>query len=135
MMFLKALWGSLRLLLGALGVPLGALWGLYIDHRGLPDSSWNYLRPRLLASCCFFSFLFVILSSMSYFLFFRGVLGSILSSQANPPTLKNLAFPEGILTCLKKQRFTSKVVLQAFWGSLGLLFGALGGLLGALWGL
>ena len=36
-MVLKACWGSLGLLLGALGGPLGALGALYIDHRGLPD--------------------------------------------------------------------------------------------------
>ena len=31
---------------------LGALWGLYIDHRGLPDSSWISFGHHLLASCC-----------------------------------------------------------------------------------
>ena len=51
-MVLKAVWGSLGLLLGALGGLLGALWGLSIDQRGPPDSSWNSLGPRLLASCC-----------------------------------------------------------------------------------
>ena len=72
-----------------LSVPLG---GLYIDHKGLPDSSGNFLGPRLLASGCFCSFMFVILSSMSSFILFRCLLASILSSQANPPTLKNLDF-------------------------------------------
>ena len=51
---LKAFGGSLGLLLGALGGLLAALWGLYIDHKWLPDSSWNFIGPRLLASGCFF---------------------------------------------------------------------------------
>ena len=101
MMVLKAFGGSLGLLLEALGGLLAALWGLYIDHRGLPDSSGNFLGPRLLASGCFFSFIFVFLSSMSYFIFFRCLLASILSSQANPPTLKNLHFLQEILTFLR----------------------------------
>ena len=104
-MVLKAFGGALGLLLEALGGLLAALWGLYIDHRGLPDSSGNFLGPRLLASGCFFSFIFVLLSSMSYFICCRGLLGSILSSQADPPTLKNLDFPAGILTFLKKSTF------------------------------
>ena len=96
-MVLKAFWGSLGLLLGALGGLLGALGALYIDHRELPDSSWNFLGPRLLASGGSFSFIFVFLSSMSYFIFFRCLLGSILSSPADPPTLSNLDVPQGHL--------------------------------------
>ena len=46
MMVLNTRWGSLGLLLGSLGGLLGALWVLYIDHRGLPDSSWNLFGPR-----------------------------------------------------------------------------------------
>ena len=45
------------------GAPFGSPWespggilglpsGLWIDQRGPPDSSWNSLGPRLLASCC-----------------------------------------------------------------------------------
>ena len=51
-MVLKAFWGSICLLLGALGGLLGAPSGFWIDQRGPPDSSWNSLGPRLLASCC-----------------------------------------------------------------------------------
>ena len=89
-MVLKAFGGALGLLLEALGGLLAALWGLYIDHRGLPDFSWNSIGPRLLASGCFFSFIFVLLSSMSSFICFRGLLGSILDLQDDPPNLKNL---------------------------------------------
>ena len=115
---------------------MAALWGLYIDHKGLPDSSGNFLGPRLLASGCFFSFIFVLLSSMSSFICFRGLLGSIVSSQADPPTLKNLNFPTEILTFVKKQRFRSKDGFESVWGlswaPFGSSWGSLGGSLGAL---
>ena len=74
-MVLKTFGGSLGLLLGALGGILAALWRLDIDHRGLPDSSGNFLGPRLLASGCFFSFIFVCISSMSPFHLLSGPLG------------------------------------------------------------
>ena len=60
---------------------------------------------------------------------------SIVSSQADPPTLKNLEFPQGIFTFMKNNDLNPKMVLKAFGGVLGLLLGALGGLLAALWGL
>ena len=134
-MVFKTFWGSLGLLLGALGGLLGTLGALDIDHRGLPDSSGNSLGPRSLPSGCFFLFIFVFLSSMSSFIFFRCLWASILSSQADPPTVKNLDFHQGILTCVKNSDLDPKMVLKAFGGSLGLLLGALGGLLAALWGL
>ena len=58
-----------------------------------------------------------------------------MSSQAAPPTLKNLDFLHEILPFLKINGFDPKMVLGAFWGSLGLLLGTLGGLLGAFGGL
>ena len=64
----------------------------------------------------------------------RSLSGSILSSQTDPPTSENVDFTMGILTFLKNNVFDPKMVLIAFWGSLGLLLGALGGILGALWG-
>ena len=74
---------------------------------------------------------------MSSFICFRGLLGSVLSSQADPPTLKNLDFHFEILTFMKKKNndLNPKMVLKALGGSLGLLLEALGGLLAALWGL
>merc|ERR1712139_99601 len=73
---------------------------------------------------------------MSSFIFFRGLLGSILSSQANPPTLKNLHFPAEIFTFLKKLRFRSKdgfeSVLGLSWAPFGSSWGSLGGSLGPL---
>ena len=134
-MVLQAFGGSLGLLLGALGGLLGALGALYIDHRELPDSSWNFLGPRLLASGGFFLFIFVCLPSMSYFIFFRGLLASILISQADPPTLKNHHFPSEIFTFFKELRFSSKDGFESALGLSWAPFGALGGLLAAPWGL
>ena len=102
-----------------------------------PDPSWNSFGPRLLAFGCCFLFLCVPLSSMSYFIFFWGLLGLILSSQANPPTLKNLDFRAEILTFMKKKlRFRSKDGFESVWGlswaPFGSSWGSLGGSLGAL---
>ena len=135
-MVVEAFGGSLGLLMGALGGLLGAFWCFYIDHIGLPDSSWHFTGLRLLAACCLFSFLFVVLSSMSCCIFFRNLLGSILSSQADPPTLKNFDFPHGILTFLKQRRFRSKYGFESALGlsleHLGSSWGSLGGSLGPL---
>ena len=135
-MVLEAFWGSLGLILGALGGLSGALWGLQIDQKGLQDSSWNSLGLRLLAPCCFFSFLFVLLSSMSYVIFCRSLLGSILSSQADPPTLKNLDFASAGARFLKNQHFRPKDgfehVLGLSWAFFGVSWRFLGGSLGPL---
>ena len=57
--------------------------------------------------------------SKSLFSFSSSLLVSILSSQADPPTLKNKVCDV-------------KMFLMVFWGSLGLVLGALGGFLEAL---
>ena len=57
---------------------------------------------------------------------------SILSSQADPPTLKNLDFMWRGLGFRKNKVCGLKMLLMVFWGSLGLVLGALGGFLGAL---
>ena len=57
---------------------------------------------------------------------------SILSSQADPPTLKNLDFMMRELGFRKIWVCDLKMLLMVFWGSLGLVLGALGGFLGAL---
>ena len=69
------------------------------------------------------------------FLSSRNLLGSILSSQTDPPTLENVDFTMEILTCLKNQRFRSKHGFESVLGLSRFLLGALGGILGALWGL
>ena len=60
------------------------------------------------------------------------LLVSILSSQPDPPTLKNLDTSIGISTFVKINVWDLKMVLTMCWGSFGLLFGALRGLLGVL---
>ena len=45
---------------------------------------------------------------MSFFIFFRTLLRSILNSQADPPTLKNLDFASAGARFLKNQHFRSK---------------------------
>ena len=128
----KAFGGSLGLLWGALGSLLGALSGLWIDQRRLPDSPWNCLGPRLIASCCR---IWLAERTMSFFDSSRSLLGSILSSQTDHPTLKNDDFTLRILTFLKNQRFRSK---DGFGSVLGLSrphFGSSWGSLGVSWGL
>ena len=57
---------------------------------------------------------------------------SILSSQADPPTLKNLGFMIAAARFSKNKASDLKMLLMVFGGSLGLILGALGGFLGAL---
>ena len=60
-------------------------------------------------------------------------MGSILNSQTDLPTLKNPDFTSTGARFSKNHHFDPKMVLNAFWGSLGLLLGALGALLGVSW--
>ena len=57
---------------------------------------------------------------------------SILSSQADPLTLKNVGFMERELDFRKIKVSDLKMLLMVFWASLGLILGALGAFLGAL---
>ena len=82
----------------------------------------------------FFSPLFFLLFSMSFFIFFRSLLVSILSSQADPPTLKNLDFASAGARFLKNHHFRSEdgfgSVLGLSWAPFGSSWGSLGGSLG-----
>ena len=73
---------------------------------------------------------------MSFFISSRNLLGSILSSQTDPPTLGNVDFTMRILTFFKNQRFRpndgfesvlglSRATLGSSWGSLGNSLGPL----------
>ena len=57
---------------------------------------------------------------------------SILSSQADPPTFKNVGFMGRQLDFRKITVSDLKMILMVFWASLGLILGALGAFLGAL---
>ena len=62
--------------------------------------------------------------------------GSVVSSQTDPPTLKNLDFLHEISTSSKNQRFRSEdgfeSVLGLSWAPFGSSWGSLGGSLGPL---
>ena len=73
---------------------------------------------------------------MSFFISLRNLLGSILSSQTDPPTFENVDVTFGILTFLKNQRFRpkdgfesalelSRATPGSSWGSLGSSLGPL----------
>ena len=142
-MVLKAFWGSFGLLLGALGGFLGGSWELFGASRSTKEGLQIRLGTFLGIVCLLLAAeggLGKVLGSyLARFILSRSFLGSILSSQTDPPTLKNLDFLFGILTFLKNQRFRSKDgfenVLGLHRAPFGCSWGALGGLLGALWGL
>ena len=75
----------------------------------------------------FFETLFVVLDALlvayfrssffdDVFISSRSLLGSILSSQTDPPTFENVDFTVEILTCLKNQRFRSKDGFESVLG-------------------
>ena len=118
-MVLRAFRGSLGLIVEARG---GSLPGFGGASRSATEGFQIPLETLLGLVCSLlaasFSFMFVILSSMSSFIFFRGLLGSMLSSEADP-TLKNLHFPEGKQAFSKKRSFASEDVLRPLEGASG----------------
>ena len=91
-MLLMVFGGSLGLILGALGAFLGALLVLLRAFgRTLHAQSffWDSIPGQIY---CLFSYLLSLPSSKSLFSSSWSLLVSILSSQADPPTLKNLDF-------------------------------------------
>ena len=84
----------------------------------------------------FFSSIFYLLLSISFFISFRSLLGSILNSQTDPPTFKNDGFMRAAARFLKNQHFRSKDGFESVWGlswaPFGSSWGSLGGSLGAL---
>ena len=88
-MVLEAFLGPLGLILGA----LGALWESHGGSLGGPEllKSLGPFDPRAFLSLLMFFFVFFfLLFSMSFFISSRSLLGSILSSQTDPPTIKNV---------------------------------------------
>ena len=82
----------------------------------------------------FFSSIFFFIFPMSFLISSRSLLGSILSSPMDPPTLTNDGLPGEYQHVRKNNVCDPKMVLEAFWGSRGGLWGALGHPLGALKG-
>ena len=139
-MVLRASWGSLGLHFGAIGglfgaswAPLGCSWGPLGGFSGAKEPSWAPVG----CSCCPSSrlFLFCLLRSRCLSYISRGLFGSILGLQDDPPTLKNQAPALAAARFLKNQRFRSEggleSVLGLSWASFGRSWGSLGGLLGS----
>ena len=99
-MVLKAFGGSLGLLLGALGGLLGVSWELRRASRSTKEG----LQIRLGTLLGFVCLLLaaegglgkVLMSYLARYILSRSLLGSILSSQTDPPSLTNVDFPERI---------------------------------------
>ena len=77
-----------------------------------------------------FSFVISPPSFKSLFSFYWRLFLSILSSQTDPPILKNVDFTIGILTCWRNERFRSKNGFAIVWG---LSRAPVGELLGGSW--
>ena len=96
MMVLKAFWCSLGLLWGALGGLLGVsselLWASGSTKEGLQIRLGIILGFVCLLLAAEGGLGKVLGSSLARFIPSRSLLGSILSSQTDPPTLKNIDF-------------------------------------------
>ena len=95
-MVLKAFWGSLGLPSGALGALLGVSWEL-LRASGSTKEGLQIRLGTLLGLVCLLlaaegGLGRVLGSSLACFIPSRNLLGSVLSSQVDPPTLKNLDF-------------------------------------------
>ena len=88
MMVVEAFWESLGFILGA----FGALWGYHGGSLGAPEllKSLGPFAPRAFLSLLMFFVL--IIFSVSFFISSRSLLGSILSSQTDLPTINNVDF-------------------------------------------
>ena len=104
-MVLKAFWGYLGLL-------LGAVWGYILIQKKRRDSFWGSLGLvcLLLAADDGLRSVDMLFTSP------RSFLGSILSSRTDPPTLENIDFILEILTFLKNRRFRSKDGFESVLG-------------------
>ena len=131
-------WKRFGALLGSLWELLGVFWELLGASRSITKNSrfafgitWasfaRFLLPTMASG-----------ASICLFTPFRNLLGPILSSRTDPPTLENVDFTLEILTFLKNQRFRSKDGFESVLGlsrpPFGSSWGALGKLLGALSG-
>ena len=99
-----------------LQIHLGTLLGVVCSPLAAEDGLGRILGP-----------------SMSFFIFSRSLLGLILNSQTDPPTFKNVDFPNRMFTCSRNQLFSiQKRFCNRFGVPSGSFWVILGGLLGAL---
>ena len=107
-MLLRVFWASLGLILGALGAFLGGLLVLLRAFGGTLHAQNVFLDSLPDQIDCSFSYLLSLPSSKSLFSSSWSLLVSILSSQADPPTLKNLDFASAAARFSKNQGLGSK---------------------------
>ena len=96
-MVLKAFWGSLGLLLGALGGLLGVSWELLRASGSTKEGLQSRLGTLLGFVCSRLAAEDGLGNVVGRLWLVRSLLGSILNSQTDPPTLKNVDFPENYL--------------------------------------
>ena len=123
-MLFRVFGGALGLLFGAPGGVLGALLVLLRAFGGTLHARNFFLDSLPGQIYCFVSYLLSLPSSKSLFSLSWSLLLSILSSQADPPTLKNLDFASAGARFLKNQGLGSKDALD---GVLGLSWAPFGG--------
>ena len=123
-------WASLGFILGALGAFLGALLVFLRAFGGTLHAQNFFLDSFPRQIYCFFWYLLPLPSSKSLFSFSSSLLVSILSSQADPPTLENLDFMMAGARFSKNQGLGSKHALDGVFGLPWARFGCYWGLLG-----
>ena len=95
-MALGAFWGCLWLVLGApeglLRVVLASVKPISTIKTALPSFDTLFYLAVVVVLLLILLVIVLLLFSMSFFISFRSLLGSILSSQTDPPTFKNDVF-------------------------------------------
>ena len=130
-MLLMVFGGSLGLMLGALGALLGDML-VFLRAFGGTLHAQNFFLDSLPGQIyCSFSYLLSLPSSKSLFSSSWSLFVSILNSQADRPTFKNVGFMMAGARFSKNQGFGSKDALDGVWGLSWARFGCSWGL---LWG-
>ena len=128
-------WGSLGLILGALGAFLGGLLVFLQAFNNTLHAQNLFLDSLPREIYCSFSYLLSLPSSKSLFSSSWSFFVSILSSQADPPTLKNVGFMKAAARFSKNHGFGSKDALDGVlglsWAHFGCSWGLLRGFFGA----
>ena len=115
-MLLMVCWGSLGLILGALGAFLGALL-VFLRAFGSTLHAQNFFLDSLPGQIyCYFSYLLSLPSSKPLFSSSWSLFVSILNSQADRPTFKNVGFMRAAARFSKKRGFGSKDALDGVLG-------------------
>ena len=133
-MLLMVFWASFGLILGALGAFSGALLVLLPPFGGTLHAQNFFLGSLPGQIYCSSSCLLSLPSAKSLFSSSWSLFVSILNSQADPPTLKNVGFMRAGARFSKNHGFGSKGALDGVWGLSWAHFGCSWGLLGGSFG-